>query len=76
MSAKSSRTATKAIGQRRTSQNHVNAPERSALRAIASPSLPPKTTSRSIPAKTSPDARTRTSEMSRTRQMGRVSSRP
>ena len=73
MSAKKSSTATKAIGQRAMFHTHVNEPPRRARCAIASPSVPPSTISTSIPVMTSAAATTRTIEMIRSFQKGRVS---
>jgi hypothetical protein len=74
MNANRSRTTVNAIGQRAMFQNHVNALPRLALAAIASPSFPPRMIRSRIPARTVAEASTRTSEMSRTFQIGRVSS--
>ena len=67
--------ARNAIGQRKMPQTSSNAPPRPALSAIAVPSGPPKTISRSSPASTSPVRQTRTSAISRVRQNGLVSTR-
>ena len=69
---KNSRIPANAIGQRRMLQSAVNAPPRSARLAIASPSGPPKTISRSSPPVTSPVSDDEQSEISLSSRTARL----
>src|SRR5437667_12848312 len=67
--------AAKATGQRTIPQVHWNAPPRRAFFAIASPSAPPTTMSKKIPAVVIPLETTRRIATPRTFHNGRVSGR-